>query len=422
MRVLIIAQYFPPEEVGAGIWIHQLAADLLGRGHTVTVLTAFPNYPRGEVFEGYRKRLFHTETRDGIRVARVYIYATARRTFWRRVVSFGSFCTAALLRGLALAGPCDVIYAILPPLPLGVTAAVMAKVKNARLVINIQDLYPYLAAATGYLRNGTAIRFFERMEEWIYRQADRAVVISEGFREHVLRKGTASERVTVIPNWADPDQIRPGSRFNFFRDEVGCGSDFMVLYSGGLGHNTAIQPLLEAAEMVKAEPFRFVIIGEGAQKAALVESVRKKGLTNIVFWPFQPLERYGEVLAAADITVVALSSPATLASVPSKVYKQMAAARPILAITEGGNELQRLIDAAGCGFCVAPSEPGRIAQVLREAADDPAELVAMGQRARQYLEENCARSRCIDRIEQALMAALLPAASRLRTPEVEELI
>ena len=171
MRILLLTQYYAPEQVGAAIWIRQLATDLVSRGHAVTVLTAFPNYPDGRVAERYRGRWFQTEWIEGVRVVRSYIYATTKRGFWPRAWSFGSFCASALGRGLALRGGFEAVYAILPPLALGVTAAGIARAQGARLVTNVQDLYPYIAVATGYLRNRTAIRFFEAMERWIYRRS-----------------------------------------------------------------------------------------------------------------------------------------------------------------------------------------------------------------------------------------------------------
>jgi colanic acid biosynthesis glycosyl transferase WcaI len=224
------------------------------------------------------------------------------------------------------------VYAILPPLPLGISAWAVARITGARLVVNIQDIYPDIAVALGMLRNVSSIRFFERMERWIYRAADRVVVISEGFRQNLLRKGVRAEKVVVVPNWADPEAIQPSIPDNAFRREHSRPGEFVVLYSGGLSHNSHLQPVLEAARRLLDEPFRFLIAGEGVHKERLMQWAHEHDLRNLTFLPFQPLERYAEALAAADATVVTLHPAATFASVPSKVYKQMAAARPIVAI------------------------------------------------------------------------------------------
>src|SRR5262249_29399494 len=162
-----------------GIWVRQLALDLKAMGHTVTVLTSFPNYPSGHVFPAYRGRVFQRDVIEGISVVRVWSFTTPSKRFWPRVAAFGTFCATSILGCLASFLRADVVYAVLPPLPLGVSAWMLAKAAGARLVVNVQDIYPDIAVALGVLRNGPAIRFFKRMERWIYTRADRIVVISE---------------------------------------------------------------------------------------------------------------------------------------------------------------------------------------------------------------------------------------------------
>src|SRR5262245_2106966 len=205
MRVLILAQNFPPESVGPGINYHQLGIDLIAKGHQVTMLTAFPHYPDGFIFNGYRGRAFQRETLDGIEVIRTWIYATPSKSFWPRVLNFSSFSASSLLGGLIAAGKFDVVYAILPPLILGITAVIQGATRRVPVVVSIQDIYPYAAVVMGVLRNRIAIRFFERMEKWIYRRAAHIVVISEGFRENLSSKGVPFEKISVVSNWADAE-------------------------------------------------------------------------------------------------------------------------------------------------------------------------------------------------------------------------
>jgi glycosyltransferase involved in cell wall biosynthesis len=411
VRVLILSNYYYPESVGAGIWVTQLAQDLKVRGHEVTVVTSFPSYPTGELFDGYRNRFAHREQIDGIDIIRTFTYATPSKSFWARVAGFGAFCFSAIPGYLRWRRPVDAVYAILPPLPLGVSAWVIAKASGARLVLNIQDIYPDIAVALNYLTNPVAVRFFQRMERWIYRRADRIVVISEGFRQNLLGKGVEASKLRVVSNWADPDQIVPSASDNAFRRETGAAShELLVMYSGGLTHNAELEPVVNAAALLLGLPVRFAIVGDGVQKRSLVDQAVAAGLDNVGFYPFQPIERYGEVLAAADVTLVALNSAATFASVPSKIYKQMAAARPIIAITNPGNELSRLIADAQCGVTVQPGDAERLADLLRQALDQRDAFAEMGRKGRQYLERHCSRKGCVERVE----AVLSEASDRIR--------
>jgi colanic acid biosynthesis glycosyl transferase WcaI len=401
MHILLVTQYFKPESIGAPIWIHQLAMDLLGMGHRVTVLTGFPNYPERVIFEGYRGKIFLRERIDGVDVIRTYIYASPDEALWSRALNFGSFCVSAALGGLAAPRP-DVIYCIMPPLPLGLSAEFLGLIKRAPVVVNIQDIYPDIGIALGLLRNRLAIRFFQWMERFIYYQAAAVVVISDGFKENLLGKGVLAQKIHVVPNWADPDFIRPGPKNNPFRRRLGLDDRFTLIYSGNLSHNSNVEPVIGAAELLRDEPFAFVIVGDGVRKTDLERKVREKQLKNVWFLPFQPLEEYPQVLTAADMNLVTLNTQAATASVPSKVFKMMASGRPVLAITVEGNEVHRLVSEANCGLCVPPDDPVSLAEALRYAAAHQDELECLGENARRYLEEHFSRQKCVAQIEAIL--------------------
>jgi hypothetical protein len=405
VKVLLLSNYYCPEEVGAAIWVTQLARDLKTCGHEVTVVTSFPSYPSGLPLAGYRHRFAARESLDGIDVIRTFTYATPSKSFWARIAGFGAFCLSAAPGYLRWRRHVDVVYAILPPLPLGIAGWAIAKASGARLVINVQDIYPDIAVALKYITNPAAVALFRAMERWIYRRADGIVVISEGFRRNLVGKGVPRAKVHVVPNWADPDQIVPGPSTNLFRRETGTNGELLVLYSGGLTHNADLEPVIDAAVQLRELPIRFAIVGNGVQRQAIMRRVEAARLDNVRFFPFQPLERYGEVLAAADVTLATLNTAATFASVPSKTYKQMAAARPIVAITNPGNELSGLILEAQCGVVVPSGDSQALADALRRALEQRDAFAEMGRRGRVYLERNCSRKGCVARIQAALAQA-----------------
>jgi colanic acid biosynthesis glycosyl transferase WcaI len=404
MKIQIVAQYYWPEQVGAGVWLRQLAGDLALRGHDVTMVTALPNYPEGRVFEGYRGRWIVREKLDGVRIIRTWIYASREKKFFPRAWSFGSFCATAML-GSALAPKPDVVYCVLPPLPLGASAQLVATLRGTPTVINLQDIYPEIAVRLGYLRNRRAIRFFEAMERFIYRRASRIVVITESFRENLLRKGVAPEKLHVIPNWADGDEIRPGPRENDFRARAGLNGEFCVVYSGGLGHNSQLDPVIEAAKITSGEPHRYLIIGDGPRRAALQARAAELSLHNVRFLPYQPAELYPQVLAASDVQIVSLHPAATDMSLPSKALKILASGRPMIAVARKDCDLTRLVRAAGCGFTVEPDDAEGLADAVRRLAASPPTQKAMGVNARRYFLQHFERGRCVDKIESVLTEA-----------------
>ena len=401
LHVALLSQYYQPEQIGPAIWLKELASDLVAAGHRVTVLTGFPNHPNGVVPPPYRHRLFQKENLDGTEVLRTYVYATSSKAFWRRAANFGSFVFSSLTGGLVAAPRCDVIYATLPPLPLGVTAFLLARLKSARVVVNLQDIHPEAAVAAGIIQNPTAIGLFEGMERWVYQHSDRLVVISEGFRQNLLSKGVPESKIRIIPNWADPEFVQPGCRDPELRERWGRDK-FLAVYSGGLTHNSNLEPVLQAAGILRDEPFQFVIIGEGVKKQKLEEMARVQQLKSVSFMPFQPLARYPKVLCAADINLVTLRRESATASVPSKIFKMMASGQPVLAIVPPESEIARLVEAARCGFVAGTDQPEQVAEMLRYASTHRDEIAQMGRRGRSYLEQNLARKIITGRVAQLL--------------------
>jgi len=158
--------------------------------------------------------------------------------------------------------------------------------------------------------------------------------------------------------------------------------------------------VIQAAAMLPSDRFQFLLIGSGVKRAELVERARTLDLRHVEFLPFQPFERYAEVLASSDVTLVTLNTASSLASVPSKIFKQMAAGRPIIAVTQEGNELSRLIGASGCGVVVAPDDPAGLAQSIQGMAQDRARCTDFGAAGRAYIEAECSRTRCVSAIEE----------------------
>jgi colanic acid biosynthesis glycosyl transferase WcaI len=293
----------------------------------------------------------------------------------------------------------------MPPMPLGVSAEFLGLMKAAPVVVNIQDIYPDIAVAVGVLSNPLAIRFFQWMERAIYRRAAAVVVIADGFKENIVGKGVPEDKIHVVPNWADPNEIMPGPKDNAFRKKLGIGDRFSLSYSGSLSFNTNLDPVLGAAEILTDEEFSFIIVGDGVKKGDLQRTAQERQLDNVQFLPFQPLDKYPSVLAAADMNLVTLNRQAAMASVPSKLFKMMASGRPVLAITIEGNEVHRLIRDSECGLCVPPDDPERLAEALRYAAAHPDEMDRMGKNGRRHLVESYSRKDSVGKIESILEKA-----------------
>lgn len=407
MHVMLMTQCYAPEDVSAAVLITELATDLAKKGHQVTVVTGAPNYPYGQVFQGYHNPIYQVEWLEGVQVVRVWSYISPKKTFWPRLFHYGTYSVSAFYGGL-LAGKPDILLSYSPPLPLGLSAWMLSRLWQIPWVLQLEDLFPEAAVAAGVLRHRAVIQFFTWMENFIYKRATHISVISSIFRQTLLEKGVAPAKITLIPNWADPEIVHPLPKENAFRTQHGIDHKFIVMYAGNLGLTSCLEDVLDAAIVLKEDPdIYFLIIGEGVKKAELEKIAQANQLDHIAFLPYQPRLSFPEVLAAADINLVTLNSSSSLSSLPSKVFNIMASARPILAVAPPESELAWLVQASNSGVVIAPEQPDRLAQTILELKQQTARLDEMGRNGRYQLETTYSRANCIGMYERMFQSLLL---------------
>jgi colanic acid biosynthesis glycosyl transferase WcaI len=408
-RLVILTQWFPPEQAPFGQMMFELATDLASRGWEVTVITGFPNHPGGRVFPGYRKRLFRRERAGQVNIWRVWLSTSPRRTLLNRLLTFASFTLTSAVALLACERP-DIIFAVLQPLSVGAVLPVIARLRNSRLVFNLQDLHPDAQIRLGLVRSPSVIRLLHALESHAYRVCDQLTVICDAFRARVIERGAQPQKVEVIENWVDTDEIAPGARDNDFRRAAGCrAEDFLVLWAGTLGHVAGAEILPAAAEQLSANPeIQFVIVGEGPELPILRQTATSRGLANVHFMPFQPRERLPEVQSSADVSVVTLGRNFGEVSVPSKVLGYMAAGRPLVAAVPEASATADIVRKSGCGRVVAVGDAAALAQAIRAYAADPQQARQDGRRGREYLVAHWSRARATERYA-ALFARLQKA-------------
>lgn len=401
MHILIMGQHYAPEEVSGAVLATELAEGLLARGHRVTFVTGAPSYPLGRVFDGYHNSFLNRGILNGVDVIRIWSYISPSKSFWSRILNYGTFSLMASLGGLA-AGRVDVVMSASPPLPLGLSAWLVSRLRRIPWLLRVEDLYPETAVNAGVLRNQAVIRLFEWMEKFIYRKATHISLISESFRQKLIAKGIAPLKLSVLPVWADPNLIQPMSKENGFRRVHDLGGKFVLLYSGNLGYTSALEEVIEAARLLKDEKdIVFVIVGEGVKKQALQASADRYGLENVRFLPYQPREAYAELLASANVSLVTLNARASNTSLPSKIFNIMASARPVLAVVDSSSEVAHLVQDANCGVVISPSQPALLAETIRELWGCSNQLDEWGASGRQALEKRYSRDYCIGLYEVA---------------------
>jgi glycosyltransferase involved in cell wall biosynthesis len=345
--------------------LSDLAFYLADTRHEVAIITSRQRY------DDPAADLPADETVRGVRVHRVRTPRFGRGNLVGRALDYLGFYVAATLCLRRILAPGDIVVAKTDPPLISIPAAWVARGRRATLVNWLQDLFPEVAIALG-LRgiDGPLGRWLQALRNGSLRQASMNVAIGERMRERLLAEGVASDRVTVIPNWADGEAIRPvAHERNPLRREWGLDGKFVVGYSGNLGRAHEFDTILGAAERLRDEPgIVFLFIGGGAQMARVRQAATDRGLANVVFQPYQPRERLNLSLGAADVHLVVLRPELEGLIVPSKAYGCLAAGRPIIFVGDGEGEIARLLRTAGAGRDCPIGDPERLAAIIREIA------------------------------------------------------
>ena len=386
LRAAFITHYFPPEVGPAQTRLHELAKRLIAAGEAVTVVTGFPNYPTGEILSGYRGKRFMEDFYDEIRVLRTWVFATRSRGFIGRLLNYFSFPIFSLLAVRKL-GPVDIIYVQSPPLFTGLAGLWFSRLKRAPFIFNVSDIWPQSAVELGMLRNRAAIRLAEMLERHIYRRATRITVATPGILERLAARGVPREKMFLLTNGVDTSAYDVTSPDRDLAQRLGLDGRKVFMYAGLHGLAQGLDVILEAAKLTHDPDVLYVLVGDGAEKAALVAKAEVEKIANVRFLPIQPTSTLPAVLNLAYATVIPLRRLDLFkAALPSKLFDSMAASRPIVAPLWG--EAAALVEAAGCGLVVEPENARAVREAVETLAADPALAERLGRQGRRYVVEH----------------------------------
>src|ERR1700722_1016437 len=257
MRTLIVTHYFPPETGAPQARLSGLAATWAADGDEVTVLTGMPNHPTGVLPRAYRRAVLRRERHDGYRVLRTWLYATPNEGIARTTLGHLSFMASSVILGARRSGPADVVVVSSPTFPSIASGWLLARLKRARFVVEVRDRWPALFVELGLLANPLVIRVLERLELAAYAAADEVVVVSEGLRADLLRRGVGPEKVHTIRDGVDVGRFAPAAdtgsagQRRALRARLGAGpDDCLVLYAGTHGIAQALTAIADAAAIL----------------------------------------------------------------------------------------------------------------------------------------------------------------------------
>ena len=382
MKFLILSQYFPPEVGGPQTRLAAMSEELVRLGHEVEVVTALPNYPTGRIFEQFRGKLYSYESRHGVSVHRVWVYAAIGGGL-KRLLNYVSFA-ATSLAGLLKAKKPDYIFAESPPLFLSLPAYAMSRLWRVPFIFNVSDLWPDSVRELQLLDSNFLIRMAEHLESWTYRKAAYVTAVTEGIHKSLAAKGVPHHKILFLPNGVDTTLFQPTPSDDAFKQRLGLAGKKIVVYQGSLGYAHGLENVLQAAKLLeKDSDIHFLFIGDGSDRKSLEAFCEGLELKNATFMNPVPKEELPRFFSIAMCGLASLRNlPLFEGARPSKIFPIMAAGKPVVFV--GSGEAGRMINEALAGAVVQFGNPEALARVLREFAESPDLCSEMGENGRNF--------------------------------------
>ena len=372
MHILFLTDNFPPEVNAPASRTFEHCREWVRAGNQVTVITCAPNFPKGKVFDGYRNRIWQDEEMAGIRVIRVWSYVTANEGFLKRILDYQSFMVTATLAAAFVRGV-NVILGTSPQFFTVCAAFVVSRFKRIPFVFELRDLWPESIKAVGAMKESAAIRALEGLELFLYRKAARIVSVTHSFKKTLISRGVDGEKIEVVTNGVDMSRFKPMPKDAELLRELGLEGKFVAGYVGthGLAHH--LETLLDAAEMLRAQPgganFHFLLLGDGARKQALKDAATRRGLDNVTFIDSVPKEQVARYWSLLDVSIIHLRKTELFTTViPSKLFECMGMGLPVLHGVAG--ESADIVLDEQVGIVFEPEDAGALVQHLRLLQED----------------------------------------------------
>lgn len=408
MRITILTQYYPPEHGAPQNRLHDLAKRLVASGDEVIVMTAMPNYPRGEIFREYRGKLSSSEEIDGVKVVRSWIFASKSKGTIAQLAVYFSFVFSSLIVGLFKLRKTDFLVVESPPLFLGFTAIFLKFAKGAKLVTNISDLWPESAVQLGIIGPGPVLSALEWFERFLYKSSTLVTCQTEGIVDGV-KKSLHTADTLLFPNGVDTEMFSIRERNATIAEELAIPDKaFVVGYGGNHGRSQALSQLLKAAEILRESrgDIFFLLCGDGPEKAELLIEAEKMNLDNLKFVDSQPREKMADIQSVWDVALVPLKDIALFEGArPSKMFELMAGGIPFIFCGKG--EGADIAVESGCAVSVPPENPAKLADAILKLANlAKKERSKMGEKGREFVVRRFNRAKLAQNLRASLAELL----------------
>lgn len=407
MKILLVTDSYPPEIRSASHLMLELAEELQHRGHSVTVITTWPEYNLDQ--DQDKKSFNEYEIENGIPVIRVKTLPHHNVNYIVRALSQLLMPLQFLLKLRKYKIEPDAVIIYSPPLPLALVGSWLRR-KNVRILLNVQDLFPQNAIDLGILKNKAQIKFFQAIEHYAYRTADVVTVHSEGNRKMVLKQyPELDSKLRLLHNWVDIDHHATHTDNEDhgtvdFRKKWNITQKYVAVFAGVMGPSQYLELILYVAEQLQdLTDLLFLFVGDGKEKENLIAIAKNKNLNNVRFEGFISRDVYPDLLAISSIGLVCLSPQNKTPVVPGKILGHMAAGIPVVAFLHTASDGHQLVKDASCGISVFSNDWNACASTLRNFMSDSEQFTEIGLRGKSYAIEHFSKEKCVEQLERMLI-------------------
>lgn len=405
MRILFVNAYFMPEMIAFSHLEKDLIEGLISIGHKIDVICPTPT--RGvsdEVYKQYKSIKSEDLYAGKVHVRRFFAPREGKnplvrgfRYFW---CNLREYQIGKKYKGM------DVIFAVSTPPTQGLLAGKLSKKLKCPFIYSLQDIFPDSLATTGIAKEGSLVwKIGSWIERKTYGYAKRIIVISESCKKNLLNKGVSEDKLSLISNWVDIEQIKPVSREETkLISEYGIDQNkFLIVYAGNFGAAQGADIILKAAEKLLDKPeIQFIIFGGGAEYRAAVSYVVGRKLTNVMIHPLLPHDRISEVYSLGDIALITCKPGTGNAGMPSKLWSIMACNTPIIASFDQKSDLADVLKESGAGMCVEPGNVNALVDAVMKSFGEWKFGTGKSLNLREYVRLNASKKICVGRYIEIL--------------------
>ncbi|OJV87438.1 MAG: glycosyltransferase WbuB [Bacteroidia bacterium 44-10] len=353
MKILFLTDNFPPEVNAPATRTYEHCREWVKSGAEVTVVTCFPNFPQGKVYDGYKNKRKSTEWIDGIKVIRVWTYITKNEGFILRTLDYISFSVTSFFA--AISERFDIIVATSPQFFTALAGRTLSFWKRKPWIMEVRDLWPESIKTVGAMKDNVFIRYFEKEEKWCYKSATRIVTVTDKFKTIIKEKGITDDKIEVVKNGANLSLYQPRSKEQNLVRKLNLENKVVLGYIGthGMAHNLGF--ILDCAKrMMESHPsLHFLFIGDGAEKGKLLQKVKTENIRNVTMLDSIPKDEVSDHLSILDAAIINLKKSDLFTTViPSKIFETSAMEIPILLGVDG--EARSIVEQYGAGVFYEP--------------------------------------------------------------------